>query len=158
MRRKQNATVVLVMNLVCNYISLKKTIWNRTNNVSSNLATLFQKLINLFLQIESPLPRLTKQLWKTRDAFRTKSNTYDDKSHWVKNVRIQSYSGLSPVWIWENTNQNNSEYRNVSRSLRVKIDNGFYPLTVLTKHFIIDFLQNSFFTEDLPVFVKTSWR
>ena len=94
--------------------------------------------MNLLLQIESPLPRLTKQLWKTRDAFRTKSNIYDDKSHWVKNVRIQSYSDLSPVRIWENTNQNNSEYRNVSRSLRVKIDNGFYPLTVLAKHFIID--------------------
>ena len=136
MRRKQNATVVLVMNLVCSYFSLKKTTWNRTNNVSSNLATLFRKLMSLLLQIESPLPRLTKKLWKTRDAFRTKSNIYDDKSHWVKNVCIQTYSGLSPVRIWENTNQNNYEYRNVSRS--VKIDNGFYPLTVLAKHFIID--------------------
>ena len=136
MRRKQNATVVLVMNLVCSYFSLKKTTWNRTNNVSSNLATFFRKLMSLLLQIESPLPRLTKKLWKTRDAFRTKSNIYDDKSHWVKNVCIQTYSGLSPVRIWENTNQNNYEYRNVSRS--VKIDNGFYPLTVLAKHFIID--------------------
>ena len=49
MRRKQNVTVVLVMNLVCNHFSLKEQFEAGQTNVSLNLATLFQKLMKTFL-------------------------------------------------------------------------------------------------------------
>ena len=38
------------------------------------------------------------------------------QEHYVKSVLIRSYSGPHSIQIWENTDQNNSEYRHFLRS------------------------------------------
>ena len=41
---------------------------------------------------------------------------YRKKNHCAKRVRVRSYSGPYSVQMWENTDENNSEYGNVSVS------------------------------------------
>ena len=42
---------------------------------------------------------------------------YDGEWHRVTRVRIWIYSGPYSVWLWENTDKNNSEYSGFLRSV-----------------------------------------
>ena len=92
-------------------------VWNYNNKIISPNKSLNVTLSNRqYKNLPSIEPNLVKQKKLTFYVYiRFKNISNATSHHCVKSVHIWSYSGQYSVQMWENTDQNNSEYRNFSR-------------------------------------------
>ena len=108
---------------------------SRTQNPVKHLRKLFTRIINVFQQLTIFEKGSILDIWLGSECtsvyifniFRTRYHFWSFLNntgltltfHYVKSVRIRSYSGLYSVRMRENADQNNSEYGLFSRNVHI---------------------------------------